>query len=112
MKNKLRAFTLIEVIIGLFLISVIALYILPSLYSVFNNSKMIKNDSRLIFAIQEVLELSKGDKEGSYIKTCNGFEINVEVKDYNHNLKHIKAYKNKYVLDLVVEKWKKELLPY
>ncbi|MDY3006195.1 competence type IV pilus minor pilin ComGE [Anaerococcus porci] len=104
MNKKLKAFTLVEVIIGLFLISVIAMYLLPSLYSVYNDSDKIKSDSRLIFAMQEVLELYKENDEGTYIENCNGFDINVEISEYNYKLKHIKVYKNKYVLDLVVEK--------
>lgn len=112
MIKKLRAFTLVEVIIALFLISVIALYLLPSLFSVYSNSNKIKSDSRLIFAMQEVLEMSKGNEEGYYLKECNGFEINVDVSEYSENLKYIKVYKDKYVLELVVEKWKKEDLLY
>lgn len=112
MIKKLKAFTLIEVIIALFLISVLALYLLPSLYSVYSDSNKIKSDSRLIFAMQEVIELSKDKDEGYYLENCNGFDINVEVSFYSDKLKYIKVYKDKYILELVAEKWKKEDLLY
>lgn len=104
MKKKFKAFTLIEVIIGLFLISIIAIYLLPSLYSVFKDSEKIKSDSSLLFAMQEVLELSKDKDIGFYIENCNGYEIEVVVKNYNDKLKDVEVRKNKYALNLVIGK--------
>lgn len=110
-KNK-KGFSLIEIIVGLAIITIIAIYLLPSIFSVYQNSNKIKNDSKMLFAIQEVLEKSKKRDEGEYEDFENGFEINTSVKSYNENLKYIEVKSDKYSLEVVVKKWKKEALPF
>lgn len=110
-KNK-KGFTLIEIIVGLALITIIAIYLLPSIFSVYQNSNKIKNDSKMLFAIQEVLENSKKRDEGEYEDFENEFEINTSIKSYNENLKYIEVKSDKYSLEVVVKKWKKEALPF
>lgn len=106
--NKNKGFTLIETIIGLFLISLIAIFILPSLFSIYKNSVKIKNNSKILFTMQEVLEKSKKRGIGEYEDTEDGFEIHTKVTSYNENLKYIEVKSSNYVLDVVVKKWKKE----
>lgn len=106
--NKNKGFTLIETIIGLFLISLITIFLLPSLFSVYKNSLKIKNNSKVLFTMQEVLEKSKKRKIGDYEDIEDGVEIHTKVKPYNKNLKYIEVKSSNYVLDVVVKKWKKE----
>lgn len=110
-KNK-KGFTLIEIIVGLALVTIIAIYLLPSIFSVYQNSNKIKNDSKMLFAIQGVLEKSKKRDEGEYEDLENGFDIETSVKSYNENLKYIEVKSDKYSLEVVVKKWKKEALPF
>lgn len=106
--NKNRGFTLIETIIGLFLISLIAIFLLPSLFSVYKNSLKIKNNSKILFDMQEVLEKSKQREIGDYEDIEDGFDIHTKVTSYNENLKYIEVKSSNYVLDVVVKKWKRE----
>lgn len=106
--NKNKGFTLIETIIGLFLISLIAIFILPSLFSIYKNSVKIKNNSKILFTMQEVLEKSKKREIGEYEDTEDGFDIHTKVTSYNENLKYIEVKSSNYALDVVVKKWKKE----
>ncbi|KWZ95971.1 prepilin-type cleavage/methylation protein [Anaerococcus hydrogenalis] len=102
--NKNRGFTLIETIIGLFLISLIAIFLLPSLFSVYKNSLKIKNNSKILFDMQEVLEKSKQREIGDYEDIEDGFDIHTKVTSYNENLKYIEVKSSNYVLDVVVKK--------
>ena len=106
--NKNRGFTLIETIIGLFLISLITIFLLPSLFSVYKNSLKIKNNSKILFDMQEVLEKSKQREIGDYEDIEDGFDIHTKVTSYNENLKYIEVKSSNYVLDVVVKKWKRE----
>ena len=102
--NKNKGFTLIETIIGLFLISLIAIFLLPSLFSIYKNSVKIKNNSKILFTMQEVLEKSKKREIGEYEDREDGFEIHTKVTSYNENLKYIEVKSSNYVLDVVVKK--------
>src|SRR5690625_4067200 len=103
--NKIKkAFSLIEVIIALGLISIISLYLLPSLFSVYKNSKKIKDDSKRIFAIQEALEISKNKNIGQFKEDVNGFEIYIRVSEYDQGLNYVEAKSKNYTLGQVVRK--------
>lgn len=106
--NKNKGFTLIETIIGLFLISLIAIFLLPSLFSIYKNSVKIKKNSKILFTMQEVLEKSKKREIGEYEDIEGGVEVHTKVEPYNKNLKYIEVKSSNYVLDVVVKKWKKE----
>ena len=110
MKKK-KGFTLIEVIISLALIGIISLYILPSIFSVYENSKKIKDDSKSLFIMQEVLERSKKREIGQYEDEIDGIKIYTEISSYKENLKFIKVKNSKYELEVVVKKWEKKDLP-
>lgn len=112
MSKRKKAFSLIEIIIALGLISIISLYLLPSLFSVYKNSKEIKDDSKRIFAVQEALEKSKNKEIGDFKEGINGYEIDIRVSEYNENLKLIEARSKNYSLNLVVRKWKEMDLAY
>lgn len=102
--NKNKGFTLIETIVSLALISLIAIYLLPSLFSVYKNSKNIKNNSKILFTMQEVLEKSKKREIGNYKDIEDGFEIYTKVNSYNENLKYVEVKSGNYILDVVVKK--------
>lgn len=104
MNKRKNAFSLIEIIIALGLISIISLYLLPSLFSVYKNSKEIKDDSKRIFAIQEALEKSKNKDIGEFKEDINGYEIEISISDYDENLNFIEAKSKNYSLNLVVKK--------
>lgn len=110
-KNK-KGFTLIEIIIGLALISIISIYLLPSLFSIYENSRKIKDDSKILFTMQKVLEISKNRDEGEYEDLENGFKINTRIESYNENLKYIEVVCDKCNLEVVVKKWEKKALPF
>ena len=97
--NKNRGFTLIETIIGLFLISLIAIFLLPSLFSVYKNSLKIKNNSKILFDMQEVLEKSKQREIGDYEDIEDGFDIHTKVTSYNENLKYFSFYNITYIIE-------------
>lgn len=103
MKKK-KGFTLIEIIISLALIGIISLYILPSIFSVYKNSKKIKDDSKSLFIMQEVLERSKEREIGQYEDEIDGIKIYTEISPYSKNLKFIKVKNAKYELEVVVKK--------
>lgn len=112
MNKRKKAFSLIEIIIALGLISIISLYLLPSLFSVYKNSKEIKDDSRLIFAMQESLEVSKNKDIGEFEEDVNGYTILVSVKKYDDKLNIVEVKKDNYNLSLVVGRWKEKPLAY
>lgn len=103
MKKK-KGFTLIEIIISLALIGIISIYLLPSIFSVYENSKNIKDDSKTLFILQEVLEKSKTRKIGEYKDQIDGTNIYTNVRSYNENLKYIEVENSKYKLEVVVKK--------
>lgn len=103
MKKK-KGFTLIEIIISLSLIGIISLYLLPSIFSVYENSKKIKDDSKTLFILQEVLEKSKTRKIGEYEDEIDGINIYTNIRSYNENLKYIEVENAKYKLEVVVKK--------
>lgn len=103
MKKK-KGFTLIEIIISLALIGIISLYLLPSIFSVYENSKKIKDDSKTLFILQEVLEKSKTRKIGKYEDEIDGITFYTNVKSYNDKLKYIEVENSKYKLEVVVKK--------
>lgn len=102
--RKKNGFTLIEVIISIALIGIISLYILPSIFSVYKNSKKIKDDSKSLFIMQEVLERSKEREIGQYEDEIDGIKIYTEISPYSKNLKFIKVKNSKYKLEVVVKK--------
>lgn len=102
--KKRKGFTLIEIIISLSLIGIISLYLLPSIFSVYENSEKIKDDSKTLFILQEVLEKSKTRKIGEYEDEIYGMTFYTNVKSYNDKLKYIEVENSKYKLEVVVKK--------
>ena len=104
MNKKFKGFTLIEIIVSLGLITIISLYLFPSILSIYKNSSKVKNDSKALFAMQEVLEESKSKDEGKYENLVNGFKIKTKISSYNDNLKLVEVKYSSYKLEVVVKK--------
>lgn len=102
LKNK--GFTLIETILALGFLSLIAIFLLPALSKLNENSEKFKDSPKIIFAIQSAIEEEKSSTDIEYglkIKNINGYDINVERKPYNENLDYIYASFDQYELEVL-----------
>lgn len=74
---------------------------MPSLSNIYRLDVKNKEDTRLIYAMEEALERSKDMEVGDDIIRVNNFDIEVSVSDYEGNLKKIVVTCDGYSLDLV-----------
>ena len=102
LNNKnLSGFTLIECLIALALLAIITVSLMPSLSNIYRLDVKNKEDTRLIYAMEESLERSKDMDVGEDIIRVNNFDIEVSVSDYEYDLKKIVVTCDGYSLDLV-----------
>ena len=102
LNNKnLSGFTLIECLIALALLAIITVSLMPSLSNIYRLDVKNKEDTRLIYAMEEALERSKDMDVGEDIIRVNNFDIEVSVSDYEYDLKKIVVTCDGYSLDLV-----------
>ncbi len=99
--KKLSGFTLIECLIALALLAIITVSLMPSLSNIYRLDVKNKEDTRLIYAMEEALERSKDMDVGEDIIRVNNFDIEVSVSDYEGDLKKIVVTCDGYSLDLV-----------
>ncbi|WP_130820084.1 competence type IV pilus minor pilin ComGE [Anaerococcus vaginimassiliensis] len=99
--KKLLGFTLIECLIALALLAIIIVSLMPSLSNIYRLDVKNKEDTRLIYAMEEALERSKDMEVGEDIIRVNNFDIEVSVSDYEGDLKKIVVTCDGYYLDLV-----------
>lgn len=99
--KKLLGFTLIECLIALALLAIITVSLMPSLSNIYRLDIKNKEDTRLIYAMEEALERSKDMNVGEDIIRVNNFDIEVSVSDYEGDLKKIFVTCDGYSLDLV-----------
>lgn len=99
--KKLLGFTLIECLIALALLAIITVSLMPSLSNIYRLDVKNKEDTRLIYAMEEALERSKDMDVGGDIIRVNNFDIEVSVSDYEGDLKKIVVTCDGYSLDLV-----------
>lgn len=99
--KKLLGFTLIECLIALALLAIITVSLMPSLSNIYRLDVKNKEDTRLIYAMEEALERSKDMEVGEDIIRVNNFDIEVSVSDYEGDLKKIVVTCDGYYLDLV-----------
>lgn len=93
MKKNRKAFSLLEVLIAIVLLSVICLFLFPSLFTNLNASYKTKNAANTTFILQEAIETNRDKESGSYIQTINGKDIKITIENYkNSAIKH-KTYK-------------------
>lgn len=99
--KKFSGFTLIECLIALALLAIISVSLIPSLSNIYRLDIKNKEDTRLIYAMEEALERSKDMDVGEDIIRVNNFDIEVSVSDYEGDLKKIVVTCDGYSLDLV-----------
>ncbi len=97
MRKTRRAFSLIEVLIAILLLSLITLFMLPAVTSNLENSRKIKDVPDTSFILQEAIEKSRnkpiGHREN---KEINGKNVEISVEKYKNpvltaNYKKIRA---------------------
>lgn len=97
MRKTRRAFSLIEVLIAILLLSIITLFLLPAVTSNLENSRKIKDVPDTSFILQEAIEKSRnkpiGHREN---KEINGKNVEISVEKYKNpvlkaNYKKIRA---------------------
>ena len=89
---KKKAFSFIEVLIAILLLSVLALFLLPSLRSNLDDSWKIKDMADTSFILQEAIEISRENPIGTYVEDINGKKIDISIKKYEFPGSNI-AYK-------------------
>ena len=97
MRKTRRAFSLIEVLIAILLLSIITLFLLPAVTSNLENSIKIKDVPDTSFILQEAIEKSRNKPIGhSENKEINGKNVEISVEKYKNpvltaNYKKIRA---------------------
>lgn len=84
MKKTSKAFTLIEVLFAILLLSFISLFLLPSLGTNLDFSRKTKDTADTSFVLQEAIETSRNKKIGNYIEEINGKNINISIEKYKN----------------------------
>lgn len=82
MKKTSRAFSLIEVLFAILLLSLMVLFLLPSLSSNVDSSRKIKDTADTTFILQEAIETSRKRPDGNYTESINGKNVDISVEKY------------------------------
>lgn len=93
MKNNRKAFSLLEVLIGVLLLSLICLFLFPSLYTNLEASYRSKDDANLTFILQEAIETNRDMPIGSKTQIINGKEIDLSIESYQNQSLEPNKYK-------------------
>lgn len=97
MRKTRRAFSLIEVLIAILLLSIITLFLLPAVTRNLENSRKIKDVPDTSFILQEAIEKSRNKPIGHREKReINGKNVEISVEKYENpvltaNYKKIRA---------------------
>ena len=113
---KSKAFSLIEIIVALMILSLIALFVFPSAFNNMKIAEKTKDKAKITFALQGGLEIGKSLPMGDNTKYIAGYDIDISVSPYdNPDLKsdrYIKiraSYGGDSLEVIEVRKWKKPL---
>lgn len=103
---------MIETLFALAILSLIGIFFLPSFSTLLTSSNEIKDDSRVIFALEEAIENEKaaGNYYGYQNISINGIDILIHRESYNENLDLIRASHGKFHMELVEESYEKKRL--
>lgn len=82
MKKTKKAFTLIEVLFAIALLSLMAMFLLPAARSSLDSSSKIKDTADTTYVLQEAIETSRGKEIGNYTETINGKNVEISVEKY------------------------------
>lgn len=99
--KKRQGFTLIECLIALAFLSIIVFSLLPSLNKISTFDYKNKQDTKLVYALEEAIEKGKDMTVGSQEININGYQIIVEISDYDYGMKLIRASCGNFHLELV-----------
>lgn len=88
---KSKAFSLIEIIVSLMILSLIALFVFPSARKNMQISEKIKDKTQVTFAIQAGIELGKDIAREN--KNVDNLENEIQIGDYKVKIS-ISPYKN------------------
>lgn len=103
-KNKKLGFTLIETIIALGFLALIAMFLLPALSKLNENSKKFKDQAKIVYALQAAIEEEKSFSDspyGSKLVNINGYDIYIDRQSYRENLDYIKAKSDGFELEVI-----------
>ena len=103
-KNKKSGFTLIETIIALGLLALIAMFLLPALSKLNENSKKFKDEAKIVYALQAAIEEEKSTLDRSYglkLVNINSYDIYIDRQSYRENLDYIKAKSEGFELEVI-----------
>ena len=103
-KNKKLGFTLIETIIALGFLALIAMFLLPALSKLNENSKKFKDEAKIVYALQAAIEEEKSFSDspyGSKLVNINGYDIYIDRQSYRENLDYIKAKSEGFELEVI-----------
>lgn len=93
MKKNRKAFSLLEVLIAIVLLSVICLFLFPSLFTNLNASYKMKDAANTTFILQEAIETNRDKEIGSYLETINGKDIEITIDNYENSAIKTNTYK-------------------
>lgn len=93
MKKNRKAFSLLEVLIAIVLLSVICLFLFPSLFTNLDASYKTKDAADTTFILQEAIETNRDKKVGSYRQTINGKNIEITISNYGNSAIKTNTYK-------------------
>ena len=103
-KNKKLGFTLIETIIALGFLTLIAMFLLPALSKLNENSKKFKDQAKIVYALQAAIEEEKSSLDRSYgskLVNINSYDIYIDRQSYRENLDYIKASFEGFELEVI-----------
>lgn len=85
MKKTSKAFSLIEVLFAILLLSMMALFLLPSLGTNLGISRKVKDTADTTFILQEAIEANKTRPVDYHnIDQINGKNVEISVEKYNN----------------------------
>lgn len=85
MKKTSKAFSLIEVLFAILLLSLMTLFLLPSLGVNIDISRNIKDTADTTFILQEAIETNRDRPVGYYqIDEINGKNVEISVENYEN----------------------------
>ena len=103
-KNKKLGFTLIETIIALGFLALIAMFLLPALSKLNENSKKFKDQAKIVYALQAAIEEEKSSVDspyGSRLVNINSYDIYIDRQSYRDNLDYIKVSYEGFELEVI-----------
>lgn len=108
MKKNRKAFSLLEVLIAIVLLSVICLFLFPSLFTNLDASYKTKDAANTTFILQEAIETNRDKETGSFTQTINDKDIEITISNYENpaikpnTYKKIRASYGDRALELIV----------